>query len=136
VIDQEPVEASSWNIERDGIPDYYLSQPAEAFQRWGKEAAMKAWLEHTEPVNRNRRIYPAPDLQWRSIAIRERDGERCDVCGRGDLPSDRLHTHHKHPFGSGGSHHLKNLVLLCGDCHAEEHRLIEHRRQGRYFPAR
>jgi len=125
----------TWDIGRDGIPDYYLGRPVEAFDRWGKGAAMKAWLAHTEPIHRNKRIYEPADWFWRQVAVRDRDGARCDACGRGDLPHDSLDLHHKHPYGVGGSHNLKNLVLLCGRCHADEHRRIE-RGRGRYFPER
>lgn len=55
--------------------------------------------------------------------VRERDGHRCQLCGRSivDYPSS---IHHRRPRGAGGSALLEqpsNLVRLCGDgvrgCH-------------------
>ena len=114
-----------WDIDRRGIPDYYLRRPEEAFNRWGRDRALNAWEEISEPEHRRRRDYPARDWEWRRVAVRERDRGRCVVCARDDRPHDSLHTHHKQPFGQGGSHALTNLVLLCGDCHGEEHRRLE-----------
>ena len=131
-----PPETWLWDLRRDGIPRYYLLRPTEAFTRWGKDAAMRAWLEISEPEYRNRRVYPPADWEWRRIAVRDRDGARCAVCGRPDRPHDSLHTHHRHAYGDGGSHKLNNLVLLCGDCHAEEHRRLERGWRGRFFPVR
>ncbi len=30
-----------------------------------------------------------------------------------------LYVHHKDPVRNGGSHELRNLVTLCGDCHSK-----------------
>ncbi len=114
-----------WDLDRRGIPDYYLNRPEEAFHRWGRDRAFGAWEDVTEPVHRRCRDYPARDWEWRRIAVRERDCCRCVVCGRGDRPHDSLHTHHKQPFRQGGSHALTNLVLMCGDCHGEEHQRLD-----------
>lgn len=114
-----------WDLDRHGIPDHYLNRPEAAFRRWGRDRALDAWEQITEPEHRRRRDYPARDWEWRRIAVRERDSGRCVVCGRGDRPHDSLHTHHRQPFGQGGSHALTNLVLLCGDCHGKEHQRLE-----------
>src|SRR5262245_3565552 len=106
-----PRETWFWNLRRQGVPRYYLTRPGEAFARWGKTAAMRAWAEITDRQHRDKRVYPAPDWEWRRIAVRDRDGERCEVCGRGDRPSDSLHTHHRLPYGQGGTHALENLAL-------------------------
>jgi len=119
-----PRETWFWDLGSRGIPDYYLRRPEEAFSRWGRDRALDAWEQITEPVHRRRRDYPARDWEWRRVAVRERDRGRCVVCGQVDRPHDSLHTHHKQPFGQGGSHALTNLVLLCGDCHGEEHQRL------------
>lgn len=41
----------------------------------------------------------------------------CAACGN----RESLHIHHKIKFSNGGLHRIDNLVLLCSDCHAEEH---------------
>jgi len=49
-------------------------------------------------------------------AVRERDGDRCryvDEQGRRCIAQNRLEFHHRHPFGMGGDHSLKNISLLC-----------------------
>lgn len=49
--------------------------------------------------------------------VRKRDKNKCVKCGT----SGRLHFHHKKRFSDGGLHTADNLILLCPDCHAEEH---------------
>jgi len=49
-------------------------------------------------------------------AVRERDGSRCryvDDEGRRCPERDRLEYHHRHPFGLGGDHSLRNICLVC-----------------------
>ncbi len=55
-------------------------------------------------------------------AVRERDGGRCVVCGRGGL----VHLHHRRPVHAGGSrnpavHASANLVCVCAGCHRRIH---------------
>ena len=51
--------------------------------------------------------------------ILDRDGRRCQICGR--KPSDEkdidLHVHHIKPFGQGGLTIDENLITLCRQCH-------------------
>ena len=50
---------------------------------------------------------------------RQRDAERCTVCGS----SDRLEVHHRIPISEGGDRFaLSNLVTLCSSCHHDSHR--------------
>jgi hypothetical protein len=49
-------------------------------------------------------------------AVRERDGNRCrysDAQGRRCSARDGLEYHHRHPFGLGGDHSLRNICLTC-----------------------
>jgi hypothetical protein len=49
-------------------------------------------------------------------AVRERDGNRCryvDAKGRRCTESKRLEYHHRHPYGLGGNHLLRNICLIC-----------------------
>jgi hypothetical protein len=48
--------------------------------------------------------------------IKERDGNRCIVCGS---PQYRLHVHHAVPVSAGGSNSPHNLVTLCRPCEFE-----------------
>jgi hypothetical protein len=42
---------------------------------------------------------------------------RCDNCGS----SQHVQDHHIHPVQYGGSDSPSNIILLCKDCHEEEH---------------
>jgi hypothetical protein len=61
--------------------------------------------------------------------VRERDGERCTMCGRWLFSEVRRSIHHRLPKGMGGSAKLENasnLVQLCGlgnadGCHGMAH---------------
>jgi 5-methylcytosine-specific restriction endonuclease McrA len=61
---------------------------------------------------------------WRVTrdTIRERDGNRCTICGL----SHDLHVHHRD--GDSTNDHPQNLITLCGYCHARVH--AEERRDG------
>lgn len=61
---------------------------------------------------------------WRATrdAIRERDGNRCMICGS----DDGLHVHHRDHDPTND--HPQNLVTLCGYCHARVH--AEEQRDG------
>lgn len=58
--------------------------------------------------------------------IRETKGGICEDCGRLngpiDKPDERLQIHHKIPRWKGGTNEIKNLRLLCKDCHDAAHR--------------
>ena len=49
----------------------------------------------------------------RAIAVA---GRRCRRCGR----PGRLEVHHPRPLSEGGTH-TQALVVLCRDCHIQEH---------------
>lgn len=59
---------------------------------------------------------PSPKLR---MAILNRDGRRCRICGR--KPDDHLdmelHVHHIKPWAKGGATSIKNLITLCNTCH-------------------
>lgn len=52
---------------------------------------------------------------WREIRtqVLRRDNYQCQSCGKGTSGQ----VHHIIPRGKGGSHHLSNLMTLCGKCH-------------------
>lgn len=76
-----------------------------------------------------------PDWFWRREQVQDRDGHKCQECGR-RMHCSRVpfHIHHiipkKHP---DGDHALKNLVLLCEICHSKQpgHELVENSRKQR-----
>ena len=51
-------------------------------------------------------------------AVWHRDGGCCRVCRRWCYDP---HTHHIQYRSLGGKDEMANLVLLCGDCHSNEH---------------
>jgi hypothetical protein len=63
---------------------------------------------------------PSPKLR---MAILNRDGRRCRICGR--KPDDHLdmelHVHHIRPWAKGGPTSMKNLLTLCNTCHKGLH---------------
>jgi len=68
--------------------------------------------------------YP-PDWNERSFEVKRRHGNHCSECGTANAT---LQVHHKVPVKRGGTHHLSNLVALCGRCHMKEHpHLLEER---------
>ncbi len=54
----------------------------------------------------------------RSYVFR-RDGYRCKLCGRSDLP---LHLHHN-TYANYAAERLEDLITLCEVCHERHHRL-------------
>lgn len=75
-------------------------------------------------VRRVRRGDTGPGKVTR-VAIADRDGERCAVCG---FPAEKRHLHHRKPRGMGGSEDRNtnlpcNLLLVCSTCHTyiEQH---------------
>jgi group II intron reverse transcriptase/maturase len=60
---------------------------------------------------------------WRSTrsAVLRRDHHRCTKCGTKEAP---LHVHHvRLPSGTLGAENLDNLTTLCGQCHADTHKV-------------
>lgn len=52
----------------------------------------------------------------RRFRIFQRDGYRCQVCGRSATEGARLEVGHKHPRARGGDDSEGNLWTLCFDC--------------------
>lgn len=80
-------------------------------------------------ANEKRRMQADAAKAWRRLCelITVRDRGRCRVCGvltheRPDSdPRTRAHRHHVVYRSAGGPDTLDNLVLLCGQCHDDEH---------------
>jgi len=68
--------------------------------------------------------YP-PDWDVRRDAVWERQKYQCGRCGiyKGDASISEVH--HIVHLSQGGSNSLKNLVGLCGDCHAVMHPTVD-----------
>ncbi|WP_152488099.1 MULTISPECIES: HNH endonuclease [unclassified Pseudomonas] len=49
-----------------------------------------------------------------------KNGRHCSMCGK-TLDQERLELTHIKPIGKGGSDDVKNLTLLCANCHKELH---------------
>lgn len=60
------------------------------------------------------------DWDTRREKVLDRDGYRCQECGRENTV---LHVHHILPISKGGGHELSNLKTVCQSCHAKEHPL-------------
>lgn len=58
---------------------------------------------------------------WDQIRRRvyRRDRYTCQNCGATGVP---IEAHHVVPIRAGGSHHLRNLITLCSNCHARADR--------------
>lgn len=61
--------------------------------------------------------YPI-DWSERTRRVRERDGGRCSICGRGNIV---LQVHHIEPVSRGGSAEEANLLTVCEVCHRRLH---------------
>lgn len=109
------------------------------------EKFLDYWLSHIEPKYRFEKGYPF-DWQARRQYIINRDGRKCQQCGRElhlnfkptknwenalltreeqDRNSYGLvsrnaeaHIHHKRLISEGGDYSLDNLILLCKRCHS------------------
>ena len=51
------------------------------------------------------------------VLVRERDGDRCRVCGH----CYSVEVHHITFRSQGGGHDPENLVCLCAECHGMVH---------------
>ena len=93
---------------------------------------------------------PSPSSRHIPAAVRravsERDGDRCryvDEHGRRCKERDRLEFHHRHPFGLGGEHTVRNIRLMCrshnaylAECDYGREAMASHRRpRSRASPA-
>lgn len=61
--------------------------------------------------------YPV-DWADRARRIRDRDDNRCSICGRSNLVT---HVHHIELVSKGGSSSEANLITVCESCHAKLH---------------
>lgn len=100
-----------------------LSKPSKLAHRMRKFAATVARKRTAAQVKR------AEASAWSATvkAVVARDGA-CRVCGRVPVPFGSYadpatwgHVHHIRYRSAGGSDELSNLVLLCGQCHDDEH---------------
>lgn len=57
------------------------------------------------------------------LYVFQRDDYTCQTCRR-RLPVGLLRCHHRQPKEEGGPDSARNLVTLCGDCHADEHPIM------------
>jgi 5-methylcytosine-specific restriction endonuclease McrA len=55
-------------------------------------------------------------------AVLERDGHKCQICGREGTKRNPLTMHHIIYRCQGGRSTLDNLVTWCTECHREFHR--------------
>jgi 5-methylcytosine-specific restriction endonuclease McrA len=60
---------------------------------------------------------PADSYERLRREVLERDGWRCQHCGR----MSELQVHHIRSRSSLGDDNLDNLITLCCDCHREAH---------------
>jgi 5-methylcytosine-specific restriction endonuclease McrA len=92
-------------------------------------AALSKWQRQQAAEESKRAEAKATKAAWLTLVrqVAARDGGHCKVCGvRVTAPGDGdprrfAHTHHIVYRSAGGSDDLSNLVLLCGQCHDDEH---------------
>jgi hypothetical protein len=80
-------------------------------RRFAKTGRPRIVIEGAVPAHSSRRV-PAAVRR----AGHERDGNRCgyvDDSGRRWSERHRLEYHHRHPYGMGGGHSVKNMGLVC-----------------------
>lgn len=70
-----------------------------------------------QKLRRARKRLADAKLAANAVLVRERDGNRCRVCG------DRrdVHVHHIVFRSQGGTHETSNLVCVCRACHDMVH---------------
>ena len=91
----------------------------ERFSKVTEDSPDEAVIESTEkPKRRKKQSGRTTEFLKVRPLVLERDGFRCTKCG---CP-DNLHVHHIKEKSKGGSNELSNLITLCRDCHAEEHK--------------
>lgn len=59
---------------------------------------------------------------WNELSkkCKERDGNRCRVCGATSTPENRLNACHIVSKSQGGKDELSNLITKCEKCHSSE----------------
>jgi hypothetical protein len=68
------------------------------------------------PAPRARRPVPAGGWPRLRFAVLQRDGFRCQACGRAATDGVPLHVDHKRPRSLGGTDDMDNLWTLCSPC--------------------
>ena len=105
-LGEEPLDLPPTELQTTG---YWLSLSDETIEAL---RASGAWTNDPNDYG--------PDWPRIRLAVRTRDGFRCQVCGAAE--SDREHdVHHKIPFKAFTSaieaNQLDNLITLCSSCH-------------------
>lgn len=54
------------------------------------------------------------------IAVYRDRGGKCEICGK-EISMSNFHVHHQKPHSEGGKTTLTNAVLICPECHSEQH---------------
>lgn len=45
--------------------------------------------------------------------------KNCQICNKSNMD---LQKHHKIPLKNGGSNNIKNIIMICRECHKKEHK--------------
>lgn len=64
-----------------------------------------------------------PEGRKKNIRKMIKENDTCNVCKR-DFKKEDLVVHHKTPRHAGGTNDVKNLEILCVDCHKDTHQDI------------
>jgi hypothetical protein len=114
-------------IEKGRLPEWYWRRHMAA-KRWVnlvdfEQAYVFALDYHArrpgkkkrtkEQRTRNERQKMGLSLRWKVL---QRDGFKCQTCGRGQPDGVRLEVDHKHPVSKGGRSTMNNLWTLCFEC--------------------
>ena len=79
---------------------------------------------HRETIDECVKYWPdyPPHYFWQKLKDIKSSRQRgsCKDCGK-KLRGDSGHLHHKKPLSMGGTNDLRNLVLLCNQCHQARH---------------
>jgi len=68
-------------------------------------------------IGATRKRAPGASFSNRRKAAKERDGNRCRICGFEHF----VHVHHIKPRKLGGEHAIENLITLCPNHHGMAH---------------
>jgi len=92
------------------------------------ERDVAKWKRQRAKDTKKRKDAMRERVEWQLTcnAIFRRDGGACRACGRevkqvSANPLTRAETHHIVYRSAGGTDDESNLVLLCAQCHADEH---------------
>lgn len=125
---QEALQYKRVRWEKRKIEDF-LCTNLDAVSSKAKKAFIKRFIEGKEPFyvdgvkNKILELQYSDFLRtpyWKSIAqyIKERDGQRCAMCGS----VQSLQVHHLSYDNHGDElHHLEDLICVCSDCHNKLH---------------